>query len=156
MPTPVISSSNTFRHQHMRHASDLNITFPTPPIATTKNGTGTPTRITYTQNGNHLAHTAHQTQLAQHDTYRWNKYPLPTRRPQELHRVVNVITTRRLQQGRARVCLHQPTINVLRPRPSLPSSYNNEQLKQQRNRIAKHTLTPYVIPGPELARATQR
>ena len=63
---------------HMRHARDLNITFPTPTLSTTKDGPGTPTPITYTQNGNNIAPTTHPTHQGQYPTYRRPTNSLPT------------------------------------------------------------------------------
>ena len=99
---------------HMKHASPLNIRSHVTPME--KELTQTKMQATttiYTQNGNHISNPIKPNQKAQHPTYR---------------RISTSLPTRRRQRGRARVRLHQPTIDVLRRRPSLPASYKKEQL----------------------------
>ena len=140
---------------HMRHASDLNITFPTPTIPTPKDGPSTPTTIQYTQNGNHIATPTHPTHHGQYPTYRRPTNSLPTRRSHALSRPVHDIPTRRLRHGRARVRLNQTAIHVHRQRHAVPSSYTKTRLTLNKQHQDKHTLTPgYRSPSPKLARAT--
>jgi hypothetical protein len=122
-------------------------TLPTPTL--------TPPKTTYTQNGNCISNPS--TPHTRQHTYRQTSPSLSTRRPHPLSGDINVIATRGLWYGRARVHLHQPTINVHRQRPGLSSSYKTERFKQQKKRKQRHTLTPaYGVPGPELARAMHR
>jgi hypothetical protein len=133
---------------HMRHASYLNITFPT--LSTTKDGNPTP--ITYTQNGNRLA------------------LPTSDRPPNPRQRTSRTAAplSWRPQHGRASVCLHQRPIHIVRCRPSLPSSCNKngrQQFKHPRrkqpgatrnSRCPIQPLTPRkAIPSAKLARSTK-
>ena len=144
---------------HMKHASPLNIQSHVKNIEEEPTPTKMQANTTiYTQNGNHISNPIKPNQKAQHPTYRRISNSLPTRRPHTLSSVINDIpTTRRRQRGRARVRLHQPTIDVLRRRPSLPATYKTGRLNRQRNHKHKQRRTPgYVVPGSELASATTR
>ena len=136
---------------HIKHTSPLNITFPITPPANTPTLPLTPQAKTlYTQNGNHIFNHTKPTQQTPTPTYRRTNTSHTTRSGY-------VLPPRRLRHGRARIRLHQPAIDVHRQRPGLPSSYNTGKLQAQHQRTKNHTLTPsYRVPGPELARATQR
>ncbi len=142
----------------MKHTSPLNINFHEIPTDTLPTPTLTPpTKTTYTQNGNYISNPTSPTQQARQPTYR---------------RTATSLSMRRLRNGRARVRLHQPTINVHRQRSDLPSSYQRVRLKQNVKRTQRqatnthhkafhipshiNTLTPtHCVPCPELARTTQ-
>ena len=141
---------------HMKHASPLNISFPTNPTDSQPKPTSMTTHTTtYTQNGNSLYTPHNHTHKTRQPTYRRTSALLATRRPHTLSRPVNVITTRRPQLGRARVRLNKTTVDVLRQRPAIPSSYKQHQFINEKPRTKKPTLTPAKrSPGPKLAGAT--
>jgi hypothetical protein len=92
---------------HIKHLRYLHIQFPTHDQPTP---TLTPSTTTYThQNGNKV-YTPNQ--QARQPTYHRTKTLLSTRRPHALSRPVNVILTRRLRDGSARVRLNKTAIDV--------------------------------------------
>jgi hypothetical protein len=128
---------------HKKHTSPLNINFRETSSDTLPTHTLTPSKTTYTQNGNYISNPSTTNPHTRQHKYRRTSPSLSTRRPHPLSGDINVRATRRLRYARARVCLHQPDIDMNRRPHSLPSSYQKGRLKRNNKNIRRHaTLTP--------------